>query len=190
MGETGDGFQAEAPREVIPFNPRANDVRETRNGFVRGGNTGIPCAGGTCFHAIPNAQFEGGEGRVTTARGILRVEPENFLSPASALSVARPGPCRGLSAVPGRWAFGGTGDARFAGMPGRLPQNGLEHFSRDVSRLSMKVVELLPATAGAWQAISWPARLESTVAGCAKRGKPPIPTFPSGTSAGIGGLGK
>ena len=53
MGEPGDGFQAEAPREVIPFNPRANEVRETRNGFVRSGNTGIPCEGGKCFRAVP-----------------------------------------------------------------------------------------------------------------------------------------
>jgi hypothetical protein len=51
---------------VIPFNPRANEVRETRNGFARGGNTGIPCAGGTCFHAVPNAQFEGGKGMART----------------------------------------------------------------------------------------------------------------------------
>jgi hypothetical protein len=27
---------------------------------VRGGDTGIPCAGGMCFHAVPNVQFEGG----------------------------------------------------------------------------------------------------------------------------------
>ena len=32
---------------------------------MRGGNTGIPCPGGTCFHAVPNAQFEGGKGRGT-----------------------------------------------------------------------------------------------------------------------------
>ena len=62
MGEPGDGFQAEAPREVIPFIPRANEARETRNGFERGRNTGIPCVGGTGFHAVPNAQFEGGKG--------------------------------------------------------------------------------------------------------------------------------
>jgi hypothetical protein len=60
VGEPGDGFQAEAPREVIPFNPRANEVLATRNGFVRGGNTGIPCAVGTCSYEAQNTQFEAG----------------------------------------------------------------------------------------------------------------------------------
>lgn len=60
MGEPGDGFQAEAPRGVIPFNPRANEALATRNGFARGGNTGIPCVGGTGFHVATNALFERG----------------------------------------------------------------------------------------------------------------------------------
>ena len=60
-------------------NPRANEAGETRNGFERGGNTGIPCVGGTCFQAVPNIQFEGGKGRGTTAGGILR--EKNFLNP-------------------------------------------------------------------------------------------------------------
>ena len=47
-------------------NPRANEALATRNGFVRGSNTGIPCVGGTCFHAVPNAQFEGGKGGIIT----------------------------------------------------------------------------------------------------------------------------
>ena len=44
-----------------PFNPRANGAGATRNGFVRGRNTGTPCAGGTCSYAVPNAQFEAGK---------------------------------------------------------------------------------------------------------------------------------
>ena len=81
MGEPGDGFQAEAPREVIPFNPRANEVFATRNGFERGRNTATPCPGGTCFHAVPNAPFEGGKG----------------IFPSAAADGLR----RGTSAIPG-----------------------------------------------------------------------------------------
>ena len=99
MGEPGDGFQAEAPRDVIPFNPRANEVEETRNGFVRGRNTGIPCEAGTCFHAVPNALFEGGKGRGITARWILREKtfrkrdpaPALVLSPLVSCETCRPG---------------------------------------------------------------------------------------------------
>ena len=80
-------------------NPRANEALATRNGFVRGGNTGIPCAGGTCFYAAPNAQFEGGKGRGTTARWILREKtflnrdpaPANVLSPGANSEAFRPG---------------------------------------------------------------------------------------------------
>ena len=46
---------------------------------MRGRNTGIPCEAGMCFHAVLNDQFEGGEGRGTTAGGILR--EKNFLNP-------------------------------------------------------------------------------------------------------------
>jgi hypothetical protein len=42
---------------------------------VRGGDTGIPCASGTCSYAAQNTQFEGGKGMGTTAdswRSVLR----------------------------------------------------------------------------------------------------------------------
>jgi hypothetical protein len=78
-------------------NPRANEAGETRNGFVRGGNTGIPCTGGTCSYAVPNAQFEGGKVRGTTARGILREKTFRNPEPAPVV-VLSPlvscGPCR------------------------------------------------------------------------------------------------
>jgi hypothetical protein len=82
-----------------PFNPRANEATETRNGFVRGGNTGIPCVGGTCFHAVPNAPFEGGEGRGITAGWILQEKtfrspepaPAVVLSPLVSCGSCRPG---------------------------------------------------------------------------------------------------
>lgn len=62
MGEPGDCFQAEAPGEVIPFIPRANEAGEMRNGFVRGGITRIPCAGGTCSYAAPKLDLKRGKG--------------------------------------------------------------------------------------------------------------------------------
>ena len=81
------------------LNPRANEAPATRNGFERGRNTGIPCTGGTCFHAVPNAQFEGGKGMGATARWTLRGKtfrnrdptPAVVLSPGANSEAFRPG---------------------------------------------------------------------------------------------------
>ena len=73
------------------FNPRANEALATRNGFVRGRNTGIPCAGGTCSYAIPKAQFEGGKGRGITAGWILREKTFRSPEPVRMMSVAYTG---------------------------------------------------------------------------------------------------
>lgn len=64
MGQPGQDRHAPRPGGILshPFNPRAKEAGETRNGFVGAGNTATPCAGGTCSYAPPNAQFEGGNG--------------------------------------------------------------------------------------------------------------------------------
>jgi hypothetical protein len=126
VGEPGDGFRAEAPREVIPFIPRANEARETRNGFERGRNTGIPCVGGTGFHAVPTAPFEGGMGGVSRRVGTCGLSLVTSRCSPARFEWHGPGPAAACLRFPRRRAFGGTGGARFAGIPGKLPKCRLD----------------------------------------------------------------
>lgn len=83
-----------------PFNPRANEATETRNGFVRGGNTGIPCAGGTCFHAATNAKSEAGKAIPNPGSSHARKMVPRSAAPSAGL------PSDGSAGCPRRWRIG------------------------------------------------------------------------------------
>ena len=124
MGEPGDGFQAEAPREVIPFIPRANEASATRNGFERGRNTGIPCVGGTCFHAAQNAQFEGGMGGVSRRVGTCGLSLVTSRCSPARFEWHGPGPAASCLRFPSGWHFAAPEVQDLQGYPENCHKTG------------------------------------------------------------------
>jgi hypothetical protein len=95
--------------------------------------SGIPCPGGMCFHAVPNAPWEGGKGMATVDAGMLELFGVAIWEPAEVDEL------RGAaSAIPWRQARSSLIGARLAWMPGRLPPNGLCERLKRLTILAFK----------------------------------------------------